>query len=62
MTVEPGSIAENATWILALTGIWTLVSPFVYADTLSGAALHNTYGVGIVVTLLALFVAYQIRQ
>ena len=59
MALESGTSGEYATWLLALTGVWTLVSPVVYAEDLAGAGLHNTNGV--VVTALAGFVAYSIR-
>lgn len=62
MTLEPGSPGEYAVWMLALIGVWAMASPFVYPETVSGAATNNYFGIGIVVLLLAGFVAHRIRQ
>jgi hypothetical protein len=60
MPVEPGTAAEYAAWLLVAVGLWTLASPFIYA--VSGAAFNNTIGVGVVTTVLALFVAVSVRR
>lgn len=61
MAVTEGSPAEYATWLLLLVGVWAIAAPFVYAEDVSGAALNNYIGTGVVVILLAGFVAYSIR-
>lgn len=62
MSLEQGTPGEYAVWVLALIGVWALASPFVYPQTVSGAAKNNYVGIGIVVLLLAGFVAFRIRQ
>jgi len=62
MALEPGSPGEYAVWLLALVGVWALASPFVYGDTVSGAAANNYLGVGLVVLALSAFVTSRVRS
>lgn len=62
MALEPGTPGEYATWLLALVGVWALASPFVYGDSVSGAALNNYLGIGLVVLVLSAFVASSVRE
>lgn len=62
MAVAQGSPAEYATWLLALVGVWAIAAPFLYADSVSGAAFNNYIGTGVVVLALAGYVAYSIRS
>ena len=62
MALKPGSPGEYASWLLVLVAAWTLLSPTVYGDTVSGAAANNYYGIGLVVLALSAFVVYSVRS
>lgn len=62
MALEESTPGEYAAWLLVAAGLWALASPFVYGDSVSGPALNNYVGVGVVVTTLAAFVAYSVRS
>lgn len=60
MALEQGTAGEYATWLLVLVGLWAIAAPFTYE--VSGAARSNYFGTGLVVVLLASYVAYSIRE
>lgn len=62
MPLEEGTPGEYAVWFLVLVGAWAIASPFVYADSVSGAAYNNYIGIGLVTALVAAFVARRIRE
>jgi len=62
MPIEPGTPGKYVTWLLALVGVWILLSPFIYSATISGAAMNNSFGSGIVVLFLTGYLVDAIRS
>ncbi len=60
---EGTSSLEWASWIAAILGLWTLVSPFVLSGEIaSGTPMYSNIVAGVVILALGGYVGYTIRS